>query len=93
MVPTLASVAAFEQDIVDMFRHDWDLAGRTQALVSIAIVGEAPDQQYLYPEFLLFQQSFERHGLRAVIIDQGAYVDKLPADPEAYFARIQDSNL
>ena len=27
MVPTLASVAAFEQGIVDMFRHEWRLSG------------------------------------------------------------------
>ena len=68
MVPTLAGVAAFEQRIVDMFRHEWRLAGRTRPLVSIAIVDGAPEQQYLYPEFLLFQQLFERHGLRAVIV-------------------------
>ena len=67
MVPTLANVATFEQGIVDMFRHEWDLTGRTRPLASIAIVDEAPEQQFLYPEFLLFQQLFERHGLRAVI--------------------------
>ena len=72
MVPTLASVAAFEQRIVDMFRHEWQLSGRTRALASIAIVDGAPEDQYLYPEFLLFQQLFERHGLRAVIADPTA---------------------
>ena len=72
MVPTLASVAAFEQRIVDMFRHEWQLSGRTRALASIAIVDGAPEDQYLYPEFLLFQQLFERHGLRAVIADPAA---------------------
>ena len=72
MVPTLAGVAAFEQGIVDMFRHEWHLAGRTAPLASIAIVDEAPEQQYLYPEFLLFQRLFERHGLRSVIADPAA---------------------
>jgi hypothetical protein len=72
MVPTLASVAAFEQRIVDMFRHEWHLSGRARPLASIAIVDQAPEQQYLYPEFLLFQQLFERHGLRAVIADPAA---------------------
>ena len=67
MVPKLASVAAFEQGIVDMFHSEWNHAGRTRPLASIAIVDQAPEQQYLYPEFLLFQQLFERHGLRAVI--------------------------
>ena len=78
MVPTLANVANFEQGIVDMFRHEWrlsglaGLAGQTRPLASIAIVDEAPEQQYLYPEFLLFRQLFERHGLRAVITGPAA---------------------
>jgi hypothetical protein len=81
MVPSLASVVAFEQQIVDMFRHEWQLAhlagvadktaeGQvTRPLKSIAIVDLAPEDQYLYPEFLLFQRLFERHGLRTVIAD------------------------
>jgi hypothetical protein len=81
MLPTRAGVAAFEQRIVDMFRHEWhlaalpglsSLAGHTRPLASIAIVDTAPEDQYLYPEFLLFQQLFERHGLRAVIADPAA---------------------
>ena len=74
MVPTRAGVAAFEQRMVDMFRHEWRLAGHSRPLMSIAIVDEAPEQQYLYPEFLLFQRLFERHGLRAVIADPAALV-------------------
>ncbi len=84
MVPTLAGVAAFEKRIVDMFHHEWrlsnlsgmaGLAGRIEnarPLKSIAIVDVAPEEQYLYPEFLLFQQLFERYGLRAVIADPAA---------------------
>lgn len=75
MVPTLDSVDRFEQLIVDMFQHEWRLsgmAGGTRALASIAIVDETPSDQYLYPEFILFQQLFERHGLRAVIADPTA---------------------
>ena len=81
MVPSLASVGAFEEQIVDMFRHEWQLAQQagvadktagvqvTRPLKSIAIVDLAPEDQYLYPEFLLFQRLFERHGLRTVIAD------------------------
>ena len=75
MVPTLASVVDFEQQLVAMFRHEWQLAGLaggTRPLASIAIVDVAPEDQYLYPEFLLFQQLFERHGLHAVIADPAA---------------------
>ena len=72
MVPTLAQVAAFEQAIVDMFRAEWRLAGRGRPLETVAIVDEAPEAQYLYPEFLLFERLFERHGLRAVVADPAA---------------------
>ena len=72
MVPTLASVLGFEQQIVAMFRHEWLLAGSTRPLASIAIVDLTPEDQYLYPEFVLFQRLFERHGLRAVITDPAA---------------------
>ena len=67
MEPSVASVKAFEQHIIDMFHKEWHLAGRTRPLASIAIVDESPEAQYLYPEFLLFKQLFERHGLSAVI--------------------------
>jgi hypothetical protein len=75
MLPTVATVAAFEVDIVEMFRHEWTLSGLSgsaRPLASIAIVDTAPEEQYLYPEFLLFQQLFERQGLRAVIADPAA---------------------
>lgn len=65
--PILAST--LEANIVAMFRHEWSRSGQQQPLRTIAIVDEAPAQQYLYPEFLLFQQLFERHGLQAVIAD------------------------
>ena len=67
MVPTPAGADALEQGIVAMFRNEWSLSGHERPLRSIAIVDEAPEQQYLYPEFLLFQQLFQRHGLQAVI--------------------------
>ena len=67
LVPPSATADALEERIVAMFRQEWALSGHARPLRSIAIVDEAPAQQYLYPEFLLFQQLFERHGLQAVI--------------------------
>ncbi len=67
MVPTAATAEALEARIVAMFHEEWRRCGHERPLRSIAIVDETPEQQYLYPEFLLFQQLFERHGLRAVI--------------------------
>ncbi|HRP75365.1 MAG TPA: hypothetical protein PK725_13025 [Rhodocyclaceae bacterium] len=71
-VPTLARVSALEESIVAMFREEWSRSGHDRALRTIAIVDELPEEQYLYPEFLLFQQLFQRHGLNAVIVDPSA---------------------
>jgi hypothetical protein len=65
LVPGVASAEALEQRIVDMFRKEWRRTDRP--LHRIAIVDDAPQDQYLYPEFLLFQRLFERHGLQAVV--------------------------
>src|SRR6185295_17462941 len=40
----------------------------------IAIVDDEPAAQYLYPEFLLFQQVFRHAGLSASIVDARALV-------------------
>jgi hypothetical protein len=69
LVPPQATADALEARIVAMFRQEWALSGHAQALRSIAIVDAAPAEQYLYPEFVLFQQLFQRHGLQAVIAD------------------------
>ncbi|WP_293467845.1 hypothetical protein [Polaromonas sp.] len=71
LMPTPATADALEERIVAMFRREWALSGNGRPLRSIAIVDDAPAQQYLYPEFLLFQQLFRRHGLQAVIADPG----------------------
>ena len=67
LLPPPATASEFEDKIVSMFRAEWSLSGHDRPLRSIAIVDENPEQQYLYPEFLLFQQLFRRHGLQAVI--------------------------
>ncbi len=64
-----AAAAAMEDVIVDMFRTEWRLSQRSGPLRCIAIVDEAPQQQYLYPDFLLFQDLFRRHGIDAIIAD------------------------
>lgn len=69
IVSTAITVDALEASMVEMFFNEWRLCGNTRPLRSIAIVDEAPQQQFLYPEFLLFQQLFQRHGLQAVIAD------------------------
>lgn len=85
LLPPAAMADKLEEGIVAMFRHEWSLAGHETPLRSIAIVDEDPLQQYLYPEFLLFQQLFERHGLVAVIAD--------PADLRLHEGRLWHGDL
>ncbi|MEO6280155.1 hypothetical protein [Roseateles sp.] len=72
-LPPSATAGEFEDDIMSMFRNEWSLSGHDRPLRSIAIVDENPEQQYLYPEFLLFQRLFQRHGLQAVIAGPTAF--------------------
>jgi hypothetical protein len=60
---------AYEQQLLAMFKQEWKLQRGAQALKSIAIVDHAPMAQHLYPEFTLFQQLFESHGIKAIIAD------------------------
>jgi hypothetical protein len=66
MEPTAESHA---QAIVDMFKLEWRLARGDEPLRMIAIVDDAPRDQYLFPEFLLFKTLFEAHGIRTLIVD------------------------
>lgn len=61
--------ADLEQAFVGMFRNEWQLARGGEPLRCIAIVDEQPQQQYLFPEFVLAQRMFERAGIAVVIAD------------------------
>lgn len=64
--------ASIENDLVAMFRSEWQLARRAtpgRPLQRIAIVDHRPGEQYLAPEFALFRELFERHGIGAVVAD------------------------
>ncbi len=52
-----------------MFLREWRRQRSEHPLTSIAIVDDAPREQYLYPEFVLFERLFRRHGLKAMIAD------------------------
>ncbi|MCO5108705.1 MAG: hypothetical protein M9907_16725 [Burkholderiaceae bacterium] len=69
LVPRFQHVIAFEREIFAMFEAEWRRAGRTRPLRRIAIVDASPQQQYLYPEFVLFRGLFERRGVPAIIVD------------------------
>jgi hypothetical protein len=69
LVPPPAMADQFEAAILAMFRQEWTAAGHTRPLRSIAIVDSDPQEQYLYPEFLMFQRLFQEQDIQAVITD------------------------
>jgi hypothetical protein len=67
-----------------MFVAEWRRSGRAGLPRRIAIVDDAPEQQYLYPEFLLFAQLFRRFGIEAQILapQELAFVDGVLRDAQ-----------
>ena len=59
----------FESAVWEMFLCEWRTQGRAGQPRTIAIVDDRPREQYLFPEFLLAQRFFERHGLKTWIVD------------------------
>jgi hypothetical protein len=59
----------FEAAVVRMFKNEWRLQQKSGALRRVAIIDDGPEEQYLYPEFLLAQGLFARHGMEARIAD------------------------
>ncbi len=64
-----SQIDTFDDAVMAMFEAEWRLQGRSGRLKSIAIVDSAPQEQYLFPEFVLAQRLFARHGIDAVIAD------------------------
>jgi hypothetical protein len=60
---------AIEAALIEILIAEWHAQKKGVPLMSVAIVDEAPEQQYLYPEFLLYRQLFGRHGIEATICD------------------------
>lgn len=64
-----AEGAQVREAFVEMFREEWRLERGDAPLTRIAIIDEAPDEQFLAPEFELFRELFEEHGIAAVVAD------------------------
>ena len=62
-----------ERCFLDMFHDEWRLArpagAAARPLARVAIVDEAPAEQYLAPEFELFRQLFAANGIEALVAD------------------------
>lgn len=98
------NMATLEDEFVAMFQAEWDAFNRTRGqatrpLRSIAIVDAAPESQYLAPEFALFAELFQRHGIQAVVTDPASlqlrdgvlYSDALALD--LVYNRLTDFDL
>lgn len=65
----LKTLDAFEPSVIAMFEDEWRAQGRVESLKRIAIVDDAPSDQYLYPDFLIAKRLLERAGFEALIVD------------------------
>ncbi|MBP5986841.1 MAG: hypothetical protein KA538_06610 [Azonexus sp.] len=65
--------ATLRDAYVAMFREEWRLERGDVPLRRIAIVDENPAGQFLAPEFALFREMFEQHGIAAVVADPGDF--------------------
>lgn len=73
----------FDSTVIGMFYEEWRRQRGTGAPRRIAIVDDEPTAEYLYPEFVLMQSLFRRHGIDAVIADAACLAydgDKLAYD-------------
>jgi len=61
--------ARVREEFVAMFLEEWRLERGAAPLRRIAIVDENPAEQFLAPEFTLFRELFEEHGIAALICD------------------------
>ncbi|MGA7594850.1 MAG: hypothetical protein WCA64_06610 [Gallionella sp.] len=63
------AIDKLEPAFLAMFRNEWRLERGSAPFGNIAIVDENPEQQYLFPEFLLAKRMLERDGLAVYIVD------------------------
>ncbi len=61
-----------EHSVLATFAQEWRRQRGNAPLRHIAIVDDDPLQQYLYPEFLLFERLFQRSGIRAAVAPASA---------------------
>jgi len=74
-LPSLTAPAVGTADVgeaaVDVLLAEWDAQCPTGRSGALAIVDDAPRQQYLYPEFVLFRDRLRARGIDALILDPG----------------------
>ena len=67
--PIPADLAGLDNAWIEMFQAEWRSQRGTAPLRTVLIVDDAPQTQYLAPEFELARQLLKSHGLQAVVAD------------------------
>ncbi len=67
--PPSAAGYSFEDAVFRMFQNEWRRQRGTSIPHRIAIVDDSPEEQYLYPEFVLARQVLTERGVEAIIAD------------------------
>jgi hypothetical protein len=67
--PPSLTAYSFEDAIFRMFQDEWRRQRGTGIPHRIAIVDDSPEEQYLYPEFVLARQVLTERGVEALIAD------------------------
>ena len=66
---TSEDILNLDQLFFEMFQNEWKKQRGESPMGLIAIVDDDPENQYLYPEFQLFQRLFTKFGVKSVISD------------------------
>jgi hypothetical protein len=66
---TKRALDGFEDEVFAMFRQEWQRQGRNATPGRLAIVDDAPESQFMFPEFQLAQQLFQARGIETLILD------------------------
>lgn len=64
-----APAGATEVALLDTLVGEWRTQRADAPLRVVAIVDQAPERQYLFPEFLLVAELLRRRGIRAIVCD------------------------
>ena len=74
---TNRALDGFEGAVFAMFQQEWERQGGDSTPGWLAIVDDAPESQFMFPEFQLAQQLFQARGIETLILDPSEleYVD------------------
>jgi len=98
--PALPSMEKkLHEEFIAMFRNEWNLCRINEPLITIAIVDQQPEQQFLYPEFRIAQAVLQAAGFNVLILDpselkwNGTYLHFQNKKIDLIYNRLTDFSL